>query len=51
MIVTKKEVNKHIICQGCSVPLLLLIYPMLLSAEFLLIKKKSQRGARMTEGD
>ena len=34
LIVTKTKVNKHI-CQGCSVPLLLLIYPMSLSAEFL----------------
>ena len=33
MIVTKK-LNKHI-CQGFTVPLLLLIYPMSLSAEFL----------------
>ena len=53
MIIVTKRVNKHI-CQGYSVHLLLLVYPMSLSAEFLklfLIPNHHKGDARMTEGD
>ena len=35
MIIATKKVNKHIICQCYYVPLILLIYPISLPAEFL----------------
>ena len=53
MIVTKKCKEK-IICRDCTVPLLLLVYPMSLSAEFqfnFLFIPTTKRGARMTERD
>ena len=39
MIIVAKKVNKHILCQCYSVPLLLLIYPMSLAQFLLLIPK------------
>ena len=47
---SEKKLNKHI-CHGCTVTLLLLIYPMSLSADFFIIPNHHKGGAIMIEGD